>query len=198
MSINHYLSSTEKNICERVRIGIAGTGGLGSNVATHLVRAGITNLVLIDDDLVNASNLNRQFFFATQIGQEKILALRDNLLAINNELSLTLHCEKLTAKNIQQIFADCDLVIECLDNIDDKKMLVEEMSSVNKTIIAASGIGGWGNSEAITLKKIGRNLYCIGDGVSDTQTKNPQSPRVGMVAAMQANTAISLILSEKI
>ena len=63
MSANPYLTPAERAVLERARIGIAGAGGLGSNCAMHLVRAGVRRLVVADFDVVGESNLNRQFFF---------------------------------------------------------------------------------------------------------------------------------------
>ena len=88
MSANPYLTSDERAILEKARIGIAGAGGLGSNCAMHLVRAGVRHLVVVDFDVVNESNLNRQFFFRDQLGQKKVAALKDNLLRIAPELDL--------------------------------------------------------------------------------------------------------------
>ena len=65
-----------------MRIGIAGAGGLGSNVAVNLVRTGVKKLKIVDFDVVDESNLNRQFYFMDQVGRPKVEALRENLLRI--------------------------------------------------------------------------------------------------------------------
>ncbi|MBP5226911.1 MAG: ThiF family adenylyltransferase, partial [Kiritimatiellae bacterium] len=75
MGANTCLTVRERAILDRARVGIAGAGGLGSNCAMHLVRAGLTRLVIADFDIVNESNLNRQFYFRDQLGQKKVTAL---------------------------------------------------------------------------------------------------------------------------
>ena len=91
MSVNLYISDRERAIFEKAIVGIAGAGGLGSNCAMHLVRAGIKNLVIADYDSVSPSNLNRQFFFADQLGKQKVYALKENLLRIESRLNLAIH-----------------------------------------------------------------------------------------------------------
>ena len=71
MAANTYLAPEERAALESVRVGIAGAGGLGSNCAMHLVRSGVKHITIADFDVVNESNLNRQFFFHDQIGQKR-------------------------------------------------------------------------------------------------------------------------------
>ncbi|MEA4862684.1 MAG: ThiF family adenylyltransferase [Victivallaceae bacterium] len=104
MPANLYLSEAERGALENAVVGIAGAGGLGSNCAAHLVRAGVRRLVIADFDTVTESNLNRQFFFRDQIGYKKIDALRENLLRIEPGLELELHDSELNAGNIAAIF----------------------------------------------------------------------------------------------
>ena len=73
MNVNPYLSADQQTILERAKVGVAGLGGLGSNVLSHLIRSGVTHFVAADFDVVSQSNLNRQFYFADQIGQKKPL-----------------------------------------------------------------------------------------------------------------------------
>ena len=105
MGANTYLTERERHILESAKVGIAGAGGLGSNVAMLLVRAGMKKLVIADFDTVNESNLNRQFFFRRQLGEKKIDALAANLLQIEPELALELHDAQLTVDNADLVFA---------------------------------------------------------------------------------------------
>lgn len=195
MSCNSYLTSTERLILESATIGIAGAGGLGSNCAMHLVRAGIKNLVIVDFDVVNESNLNRQFYFRDQIGQVKVEALKENLLRIEPELELEIHNLRLNAENIQSIFGKCDILAEAFDHADAKNMLIKAAAPLHIPIVAVSGIAGWGNSEAIKIRQIGKQLTLIGDLSSEVSTTcSPVSPRVGIAAAMQANSIIAKLL----
>ena len=88
MGANTYLTERERRILENAKVGIAGAGGLGSNCAMHLVRAGVKKLVIADFDVVSESNLNRQFFFRDQLGRKKVDALAENLRRIEPGLEL--------------------------------------------------------------------------------------------------------------
>lgn len=201
MTANAYLSEEERAILESARIGVAGAGGLGSNCAAHLVRAGIRRLVIADFDTVTESNLNRQFFFRDQVGRKKIDALRENLLRIEPGLELEMHNMKLDSGNVNALFATCDIVAEAFDSAASKSMLLNTLLPSGKMVVAVSGIAGWGNSNAITAKRIGTNLVMIGDlhtGVDSTAGIYPASPRVGIAAAMQANCIIAWLLKQKI
>jgi len=201
MTANAYLSEEERATLEVARIGVAGAGGLGSNCAAHLVRAGIRHLVIADFDTVNESNLNRQFFFRDQVGRKKIDALRENLLRIEPGLELKMHDMKLDSTNVPALFATCDIVAEAFDSAASKSMLLNTLLPSGKRVVAVSGIAGWGNSNAIAAKRIGTNLVMIGDlhtGVDPTAGIYPASPRVGVAAAMQANSIVAWLLKQKI
>ena len=130
-------------------VGIAGLGGLGSNVAWHLVRSGFSHLVLADFDRVEASNLNRQFYFQDQLGLLKTEALAENLLRINPDLNLELWPIPITKANIQAIFGQCSVWVEGFDETASKKMFVEEGLAAGKKVISASGLAGWGDTDTI-------------------------------------------------
>lgn len=78
----------------RFRVGIAGAGGLGSNCAIALARSGVGTLVLSDFDIVEMPNLNRQYYFADQIGQLKTIALKENITRINPDVFVIVHHKK--------------------------------------------------------------------------------------------------------
>ena len=199
MEVNPYLTSAQKSILERAKIGVAGLGGLGSNVLCHLVRAGIRRFVAADFDVVSASNLNRQFFFADQIGMKKTEALAANLRRISRRLELDFHDLKLTEENIPELFADCDIVVEAFDKAEAKTMLIGTLAKTNIPVVAASGLAGFGRSNGIRLHKVNPRLYIAGDLTSGISPElAPASPRVGIAAAMEANTVIALLLGEEL
>ena len=108
-----------------MKIGIAGVGGIGSNVAVHLARAGCTSLKLVDFDRVELSNLNRQFYFIEQIGGLKVDMLRENLLRIVPDAVIETAGLRLTPRNMLDTFSDCQFLVEGFDDQESKKMLVE-------------------------------------------------------------------------
>ena len=95
---------------QSVKVGIAGAGGLGSNCAFNLVRAGVKNLKIVDFDKVEYSNLNRQFYFIDQAGKNKVEALSENLKRINPDIAVDLLVDRVEAGNIEKIFSDCDII----------------------------------------------------------------------------------------
>ena len=197
--MNLYLTAEERQKLEATRIGIAGVGGLGSNCAAHLVRAGIQNLVICDFDSVSESNLNRQFYFAEQVGEKKVVALETNLRRIDPDVKIEVHDTRLDETNVRTIFAGCDYVIEALDCVEAKTALLAALMAAGKKVVAASGMAGWGRSEAIRVKRIGANLVLVGDGESSvTKSAPPESARVGLVAAMQANSLLAWILNKEL
>ena len=194
MAANTYLTPEERAALESVRVGIAGAGGLGSNCAMHLVRSGVKHITIVDFDVVNESNLNRQFFFRDQIGQKKVEAIKANLLRIEPDADIRAVDIRLDASSAREIFADCGIVVEAFDAVDAKVMLVSAFASSGKKLVTASGLAGWGRSNAMRVRKMG-NIVAIGDGETSVgDGAAPASPRVGIAAAMEANVVVSLLL----
>ena len=198
MSANTYLTPEERAVLESARVGIAGAGGLGSNCAMHLVRAGVKLLTVVDFDVVNESNLNRQFFFRDQLGQKKVEALKENLLRIDPDADIRAVDMRLDASSAQEVFADCDIVVEAFDVVDAKVMLVSSFASSGKKFVTASGLAGWGRSNEMRVRKMG-NIVAVGDGETAVgESAAPASPRVGIAAAMQANAVVAILLGVEI
>ena len=178
-------------------IGIAGAGGLGSNVAVALARAGVGKLIITDFDRVSASNLNRQYYFAEQVGSYKVEALKKTLKRINPWCEYEIHIKRLDQELIEEIYEGVDLIIEAFDQAEAKQMLIEtwDESFADIPLIVGSGIAGIGDNNKLRQTASG-NLYLIGDGFSDVeQGFKPLAPRVGAVACMQANLALELLIS---
>lgn len=198
MAANTYLTPEERAALESARVGIAGAGGLGSNCAMHLVRAGVKHLTIVDFDVVNESNLNRQFFFRDQLGQKKVVALKDNLLRIEPDADIRAVDMRLDASSACEVFADCGIVVEAFDAVDAKVMLVSAFASSGKKLVTASGLAGWGRSNAMKVRKMG-NIVAIGDGETSVgDGVAPVSPRVGIAAAMEANSVVAMLLGVEI
>lgn len=199
MSANPYLTPAEREILERVRIGIAGAGGLGSNCAMHLVRAGVRRLVVADFDVVGESNLNRQFFFRDQLGMKKVDALKANLLRIDPEAEIEAVDVRLDAATARTLFADCDIVVEAFDAVAAKTMLLGALMPLGTRLVTASGLAGWGRSNAIRLRRMGARVVAVGDGETSVWDAGmaPVSPRVGIAAAMEANAVVSWLLGSE-
>jgi sulfur carrier protein ThiS adenylyltransferase len=148
-----------------MKIGIAGAGGIGSNVAMLLARSGTPALRLVDFDRVEAGNLNRQFYFADQVGELKVAMLAENLRRIRPGIAVETVPARLDAGNCATIFADCRLVVEALDLAEEKKMLLEALADGSRTIVSACGIAGDDLSD-IRVRRVG-NIHIVGDFCSD-------------------------------
>jgi len=185
-----------RKILKKKTVGIAGAGGLGSNCAVALARVGLGKIIIADFDKVRRKNLNRQYYFYEQFGQKKVFAIQDNILYINPYVKVEPHDLKLNPRNIPHIFKKCDVIIEAFDLASEKQMIIEtvqtEMPDI--PIIVGSGMAGWGDNNSLTSRQVG-NLYICGDEKSEIdEDLPPLAPRVGIVAHMQANIAMDLLL----
>ena len=181
------------------KISIVGCGGLGSNVASCLVRAKFRNLSIIDFDIVSESNLDRQFFFFDQIGELKTESLKVNLLRIHRDINIYDICKRIDKSNIDNILSEADVIFECVDNASVKKMIVEYALTKNKLVIAASGVSETCVEYPIHVKKMSSNFYLIGDNTTDIRTgQRPYSAKVSVCAGYQADIAISLMLKHNL
>ncbi len=176
-------------------VGIAGLGGLGSAVAVALARMGVGRLVLVDFDVVEPSNLNRQQYFVDQLGQSKAVALGENLKRINPYVRTELYVERIMPDNIASFFADVDVLVEAFDRPDQKAMLMQYSGSC--PLVAASGLAGYGSGESIGVRKMGNRVYVVGDlKTAAAPGCGLMAPRVGIAAHMQANVVVQLLLGE--
>ena len=194
-----YLAGRDPVVLDALRrsaVGIAGAGGLGSSVAVALARAGVGRLVIADFDRVEASNLNRQQYFVDQVGRVKVEALKENLLRINPFSVYETHEARVTRRNAAAIFKAVDVLVEAFDNAEAKQMLIEACLRryPGRPIVAASGLAGYGGTRKLHVRRLG-NLYICGDEASQCpKGVSPMAPRVGVVAHMQANLVVELLV----
>ncbi|MCU0457231.1 MAG: sulfur carrier protein ThiS adenylyltransferase ThiF [Bacteroidales bacterium] len=181
------------------RVGIAGAGGLGSNCAAALARSGVGTIVFSDFDTVEPANLNRQYYFTSQVGMLKSHALKENIARINPDITVIAHAEKLDRKNIPEIFAGCDVIVEAFDRDEMKEMLLETILTTmpGTPVVIGSGLAGWGNSNAIRYRKADETIHICGDeSTTADDDLPPMAPRVGLVANMQANTVVEILMKK--
>jgi sulfur carrier protein ThiS adenylyltransferase len=200
---NHYGKYFEMNIDQHIRtklrdkvVGIAGCGGLGSNCAAALARVGVGKLIIADFDVIEESNLNRQYFFRDQLGAKKVFALKDIIEKINDSIIVEPHDLFLDEENIPAIFAGCDVIVEAFDKAEMKMMMVEAVIErmPAKPLVCGIGLAGWGSNETISMKKYD-NIYICGDQEMETSEEFPPlAPRVGIVANMEANMVLEILL----
>ena len=181
---------------QAARVAVVGLGGLGSNIAILLTRMGISHLHLIDFDKVDVSNLHRQQYFVEQVGLCKTEALASTLRKINPYINLKLSCVKLDEHKLSELLKDEAIICEALDKAETKALLVNEVleSFTDKVMVAASGMAGLGEGNLIQARRISKNLYLCGDGVSDCNDESLYAARVALCAAQQAHLVQRIIL----
>lgn len=180
-------------------VAVCGLGGLGSNIAISLARAGIGKLILIDFDKVDITNLHRQQYKANQIGMCKTEALQNNLKEINPYLETKIHTICLDESNAKDVLADADIICEAFDNAEAKANIVNFVLSEmpNKYIVAASCMAGLDSANLIKTRKVSKRFYLCGDEVSDIKDGiGLVSTRVMLCAAHQAHTVLRIIAEE--
>ena len=178
---------------------ICGLGGLGSNIAIALARAGIGRLILVDFDRVDITNLHRQQYKAEQIGEYKTEALAANLLEISPYTEVKGVTEKVTEDNFLELLEGADIVCEAFDTAEAKAMLVNGVLQKLPEcyLVAASGMAGMGSPNRIETRRITDRFYLCGDGVSDVEeTMGLVAPRVMLCAAHQAQTVLRILAGE--
>lgn len=181
---------------QKAVVGIAGAGGLGSNVAMLLARAGVGKLIISDFDVVSLSNLGRQAFDLDQVGMYKVDALAQNIGRVNPFVTLETHRICLDRDMVQELYRDVDIMIEAFDEAAAKTMLIECFSQhfPEVDLICASGLAGYGKSAEIRIARHGQ-LFVVGDQSSQlTPGIAPISARVMIVAALQADLALHRIV----
>lgn len=180
-------------------IAICGLGGLGSNIAVSLARAGVGKLLLIDFDKVDTSNLSRQQYKVSQVGKYKTEALCENLKEIAPSVQLEAHTVQITEENAVALLRCADIICEAFDNPEAKAMLTNTVLAKlpEKYLVAASGMAGLGTANSIQTKRVTNRFYLCGDGVSDVNRVGTlAAPRVMLCAAHQALTALRILSNQ--
>lgn len=180
-------------------VAICGLGGLGSNIAISLARAGIGKLILIDFDRVDITNLHRQQYKANQIGMNKTDALSENLREITPYVDIEIHTVRVTQENAAHLLQGADIICEAFDNAEAKAMLTNLVSEImpDKYLVAASGMAGIGSANSIQTRKITSKFYLCGDEKSDVQSERSLvASRVMLCAAHQAHTVLRILAEQ--
>ncbi len=188
-----------QKIFSSATVALCGLGGLGSNIAIALARAGIGKLILIDFDRVDITNLHRQQYKANQIEKYKTEALSENLKEIAPYIELETHTERVTEENAAHLLQGADIICEAFDNAECKAMLTNLVLETmpDKFLVAASGMAGFGSANTIQTRRVAKRFYLCGDGASDVQTEGSLvASRVMLCAAHQALTVLRILAGE--
>lgn len=184
---------------KRASVAIAGLGGLGSNAAVTLSRMGIGHLKLVDFDIVEPSNLNRQYYNITHIGMKKTDAMQEIIKNINPFIQIETADIKITEENAAKVFTGFDVILECFDESETKAMFVAEIIKKLPYIflIGASGVAGVFSHELFKIRRLGKNCVIVGDFINGAAPKlGLMASRAAIAANIQANIAVRHILGE--
>jgi|CXWL01.1.fsa_nt_gi sulfur carrier protein ThiS adenylyltransferase len=194
LGLLRYLSKDQLATIQSKKLGIGGAGGLGSNVAMILVRSGFKSLEILDQDVIDASNLNRQQYFYDEIGLSKVEVTKKRLLDINPDAKIIIHQTKWTEDNAPQFFKGTDFIVEAFDVLDFKFRFVEYYRTRFPVVVSGVGMAGLLEKKPMTVKRIG-NLYICGDRTTNSHDGHPpMAPRVTQCAAMMAEIVLDLTL----
>ena len=177
-------------------VAVCGLGGLGSNIAIALARAGIGKLVLVDFDKVDLTNLHRQQYKAAQIGMYKTEALAENLREINPYIELETHTVRITVENALPLLKNTDVICEAFDRAEAKAMLTNlVLEAMPETyLVAASGMAGFGSANTVKTRRVMKRFYLCGDEASDVNDGiGLVSSRVMLCAAHQAHMVLRIL-----
>lgn len=180
-------------------VAVCGLGGLGSNIAVSLARAGIGKLILIDFDKVDVTNLHRQQYKVSQVGMYKAEALTENLKEIAPYTELEAHVVRITESNVQELLKYADIICEAFDDAEYKAILTNTVLETlpDKYLVAASGMAGIGSPNDIKTRRVTKRFYLSGDEVSDVNSGIALVPsRVMLCAAHQAHTVLRILAGE--
>lgn len=185
---------------QNAKAAICGLGGLGSNIAMALARAGIGRLHLIDFDEVDLSNIHRQQYLLEQIGMKKTDAMKELIQKVAPYTEVITDTVKITEDNYVNLLAGDDLICEAFDNPEAKAMLVNGVLEAfpDKYVVAASGMAGLSSANAIKTRKITRHFYICGDGTSDIcDGLGLVASRVMLCGAHQAHMVLRILAGEE-
>lgn len=188
-----------QNKISAARVAVCGLGGLGSNIAIALARAGVGHLHLIDFDRVDLTNLNRQQYAVGQLGQYKTDALRETLSLVSPYCDVTCDTIQVTEENLPDLLKTEDYICEAFDRAEAKAMLVSGVLEYfpEKYLVAGSGLAGLGSANTIQTRRVSQRFYLCGDGTSDSSVGlGLVASRVLVCAAHEANMILRLIAGE--
>ena len=191
------LSEAECLLLRKKRVLIVGCGGLGGHIIDQLARIGIGSLKVVDGDVFDESNLNRQLLSdVTKLGISKAKAAADHIARVNPAVAVEAVDVFMSAENVQELIADCDVVIDALDNISSRRILSAACAKANIPYVYGA-IQGWVAQAAISMP---------GDGVieklfpQDTviRDKSVLSFTPALCAAMQVSLCVKLLTGRNV
>ena len=192
------ISAEETSLLHQSHAAVVGCGGLGGYIIEELVRLGVLHLTVIDSDIVEESNLNRQLFaLETNLGQKKTEAAGERIRSVNSEASVIYYSERLTAENAESLLHGCDLVFDAVDNIPTR-LLLEAVCEKLRLPLIHGAIAGW-YGQVMTVLPGDRSLSLIYQGEFEkgveTDLGNPAFIP-GVIASLQVAEGMKVLFGK--
>lgn len=199
--IKNLNSISEENMdaLKKSKVCIVGCGGLGGFIIEILARIGVGNLVLVDGDTFNETNLNRQLMSTEKnIGKSKVEEAALRVGQINSEVKVTTYNTFFDKNNGSEILDGCDLAIDALDNVESR--LVLELACEEYGIDLVHGaIGGWYGHLAVIKpgSRLLEKLYSNADSEGNENTLGNPTFTPAVLASLQSAEAIKLLIGKE-
>ena len=183
------------------KVLVVGVGGLGCPLVLYLANTGIGNICLVDDDVVDLSNLNRQIIFNnSDIGKFKVIQAKKILNKINKKIKVKIYKDRITKKNIKKILNKYDIICDCSDNFTTRYLL-NDYSLKNKKILISAAISKFdAHVFSFNFKKKIPCYRCFMPELPDLENNCDAEgilPTVaGIAGTLQANEVIKSILNK--
>ena len=176
------------------RVLVFGCGGLGSTVIMNLAGLGIGTIGLVDDDVVEITNLNRQFIHKN-IGEDKVISAKNRILEYNSEINVNAYKIRLDDNNYEDIIKDYDIIVDCFDSYESKFLLNDLAVKTGKTLIHGGISEFFG--QVTVIKPSTPCLRCIFPDIDIKKdfSKGILSPAVSTIASIEAMEAVKQILN---
>lgn len=191
------LSEEECNILLGKRVLVVGCGGLGGHLIDMLARIGVGMLRVVDGDVFEPSNLNRQLLSEVPLlGVSKAKAAAAKISRINPEISVEVVDSFLTEKNVRKLLMFCDVVLDGLDNIESRRLLAKECERAGIPYIYGA-VNGWVAQAAISMPgdHLVEKLYPEG---SVLKNKSVLSFTPALCASMQVSLCVKLLTGRQV
>ena len=177
---------------QSARVGIAGCGGLGVNVITNLVTAGVTQFVLCDHDVPDITNLNRQYIYYPGDMRPKAEVAAQWVLALNPIAEVEAHAQPFS-KDTASMFLGCDIIVDCLDSFS-ARMELSDFAAENRIPLVHGGIEGLNGQIFVMVPGETATLRDVYGDRKDTGGPVPAlGSAVACIAAMQSVETVKLL-----
>lgn len=180
---------------QEARIGVAGCGGLGTTVVTNLASAGVGHLTIVDSDIPDESNLNRQFVYRERDTRPKANILAEWARSINPAVTVNPIVGELDETSVETVFNDCDIIVDCLDDYGTRLMLNRYAVRRRKTLVHA-GVTAYHGQVTVVIPGVTPCLECIYRNLPRSKPTGP-IPSIGsmvtMIASLEATQVIQTV-----